>query len=313
MRKFGNRQVSQCRALGKQKWTIPNQLWALLLFSILVLMANIAHASEDVKPLSENFAQLEFAVLGSSNSTSWHSLLKGPSVNLFGLGGDAISVQDDSGWGSSSEDDSEDAESSDGPSNLGRKIKTGFLSALMPGAGQYYNGHKKKAYFMAGAEVGIWVVYFIFDKQGDNRMESARDYAGLFAGTSGSHEEAYWQSIGRYMDSDGYYEAQAREARALGEPTPDLVSESDAWQWDNSDRKSNYQLLRADGNTAYDHRDFMILFSVINRAFSVIDGVMGVRSHPGGIEADILGMNVSLDMIPTWDDPGAKWAISRSF
>jgi len=119
--------------------------------------------------------------------------------------------------------------------------------------------------------------------------------------------------VGRYMDSDAYDESRMREARALQEPDIDPTTPNDAWQWVNADRKSAYQLLRADGNTAYDHRDFMILFSVINRAVSVIDGVMGVKSHPGGVEAEVLGLNVSVDMLPSWTDPGAKWAVSRSF
>jgi len=306
LRKFGNYQFAQRSTLGETK--LQRQC-SVLVVLLAVLVATITSA--DVS-FADTFQRSEYSVFGQSNSSSWRSFLKGQAPVFDKIGGLRSAVPDEFGVKSSS-DEKDKSSDSGRTSNMGRKVKTGFLSAIMPGAGQYYNGHKKKAFIMAGVEVGIWTAYFVFDKQGDNRMASAREYAGLYAGTSGSHEEAYWQNVGKYMDSDAYNESRLREARAFQEPISGLATGLDAWQWDNEDRKSDYQMLRADGNNAYNRRDFMILFSVINRAFSVVDGVMGVKSHPGGIEADVLGMNVSLDMVPDWQDPGAKWAISRSF
>lgn len=295
MRKFGNHQV----------------VLTGLLLGLLLLSVSTAFAADGNPPIGD-FQQTEYSIFGNSNSSTWNSVLSSQSASYDQVGGDGKSAPDEFS-NSAKVEVSDEEDEQIGPANMGRKVKTGILSALLPGAGQYYNGYKKKAYIMAGVEVGIWTAFFIFDHQGDLRMESSREYAGLFAGTSGSHDNSYWQSVGRHMDSDSFNESRLREARALQEPVSGLVAGADAWQWVNEDRKSGYLLQRADGNRAYEHRDFMILFSVINRAFSVIDGVMGVKSHPGGIEADVLGMNVSLDMLPSWDDPGAKWAISRSF
>ena len=81
--------------------------------------------------------------------------------------------------------------------------------------------------------MAIWGAYLVFDHQGDNRMESAREYAGFYAGTSGDHNDDYWQAVGGYMDSDSYNDDLLREARALQEEATGLIDGEDAWQWVN--------------------------------------------------------------------------------
>ena len=200
-----------------------------------------------------------------------------------------------------------------GPSDLGPKIKAGALSAVLPGAGQFYNGQKQKAYLMGGVEVAIWTAYFVFDTQGDNRMDTAREFAGIYAGTEGDHAENYWQSVGRYLDSDAYNDARRREARALQEDPSGLIGEDDAWQWVNEDRLDGYRTLRADGNGAYDRRDFMILFAVVNRAVSVVDAVLGAGRDEPGLQARLLGLDLQVEVDPSFLHPGARCALARRF
>ncbi|MFO7652523.1 MAG: DUF5683 domain-containing protein [Candidatus Krumholzibacteriia bacterium] len=202
-----------------------------------------------------------------------------------------------------------------GSGATGAKIKAGLLSLVLPGAGQFYNGDRTKAYLMAGAELAVWGTYLVFDTQGDHRTDDYIEYAGIYAGTSGDRDDRYWQSVGRYMDSDAYNESLLREARALQEPPPPLISGDAAWQWRNEERQRAYQDLRADAQNAYDRRDFMILFAVINRAVSVYDAVRNGGS--GGSEptlgADVMGWNVALDVAPVWDAPTSRCVVSRSF
>ena len=84
-----------------------------------------------------------------------------------------------------------------------------------------------------------------------------------------------------------------------------LVGGSDTWQWVNEDRRTSYGKLRADGNAAYDRRDFMILFAVINRAVSVVDAVIGAGGDDGVLETEVLGLNLEMQMLPSFTDPGA--------
>ncbi len=271
-----------------------------------------------------DFAQTEYAVLGASSSRAWQSALTQDEFDVKDepkpkkpgpkpASGDQAAPRGEFDAAAGSE-----ADAGDGPSYTGRKVRAGAMSLILPGAGQYYNGDKQKAYILGGVEVAIWTAYFVFDKQGDNRMETSREWAGLYAGVSGDHSDRYWQNVGFYLDSDAYNEARLREARALQEPVSGLIEPADAWQWVNEDRWRGYAKLRADANSAYDRRDFMILFAVLNRTVAVVDAVIGAGAPDGKLEADVMGMNLKFGVQPEWTASGgvapqASCVISRGF
>ncbi len=261
-------------------------------------------------PETSSFLRTELAITGVSPSSLWHGSGAAAGLVLDQIGGEGSQQPDEFGGGLEAEKPEEDdSESVD----LGVKVKAGLFSAILPGAGQYYNGDKKKAYIMGGVEVAIWTAYFVFDTQGSNRMDSAEEYAGIYAGTSGDHANSYWQNVGRHMDSDEYNDARMREARALQETPSGLVYGDDTWQWVNDTRRSDYSTMRVDANSAYDRRDFMILFAVVNRAISVVDAVIGAGNKPGTIQTEVLGMNLEVEMLPSWSNPGAQCVVSRRF
>ncbi|MGD9548038.1 MAG: hypothetical protein AB7V45_10930 [Candidatus Krumholzibacteriia bacterium] len=254
-------------------------------------------------------ARLERAVLGAPLSGDWRNLSSFDSAAVlrsFGQDGGSGPGEFGAGGAAPRQEDG-------GGSDLGTKVKAGLLSAALPGAGQYYNGKKQKAYIMGGVEVAVWTAYFVFDRQGDNRQESAEEFASIYAGTGGEHDENYWQHVSRYMDSDAYNEERYREARALQEPVSGLIGPGDAWQWVNEDRMYGFRKLRVDAASAYDRRDFMILFAVVNRAVSVVDAVMGAGKDEPALKTAVLGMDLELDMLPSWRDPGARCTVSRKF
>ncbi len=179
-----------------------------------------------------------------------------------------------------------------GPRNMGQKIKAGLLSLVLPGAGQYYNGDRGKALLFAGAEGAVWMSYLVFHSQAQGLSDDYREYAEIFAGTAGDHTEKYWRAVGRYMTSDEYNESIERQARAeLEEPTG-LITMDEAWFWRSEQFRTNYQILRADANRAYDRRDFTVLFALINRAVSVYDAVRGAGGADHMLEVAGFGFDV---------------------
>lgn len=286
--------------------------WRLTLVTLAVLASGAAGAATPAgaegTATGQTFTATEFAVLGDGASAAWRPGLVGSAGRRQGdgIGG----VPDEFGTGRRAP--GREAERSR-PAQLGRKIKAGALSAVLPGAGQYYNGKHQRAFVMAGVEAGIWTAFFVFDRQGDNRMESSREWAGIYAGTSGDHSESYWQGVGQFMDSDAYNDSRYREARAEQVPVSGLVGPDAAWQWINEDRRYGYALLRADGNSAYDRRDFMILFAVLNRAVSVFDAVLGAGRDGNVAQASVMGFDVELQLQPALTDPGARCVVSRGF
>ncbi len=287
-------------------WIFPAIILAVLGLAF-VLWASVAKA-ETPRVGGDTFLRDEYLVLGGGASGSWRGLQARTGLAFDQIGGDGLS--DEFGGGA---DPQQEEEKVKGPSRTKDKVKAGLFSALVPGVGQFYNHQNKKGYIMIGVEAGIWITYFVFDAQGDSRMESAREWAGIYAGTNGEHGNSYWQNVGHYMDSDAYNESRLREARALQEPVTGLIGGGDAWQWVNEDRKNGYSKLRADGNSAYDRRDFMILFAVVNRVVSVVDAVLNAGQDDGVLETEVLGMNLGLEMLPSWKDPGARWVVSRRF
>lgn len=287
----------------------PIRLISSVTILLSLLAATMAVALEI--PETTAFLKTELAITGVSPSVLWQDGALSAGLVLDQIGGDGIKGQSNEFGGGLEPEKKEEADS--GPSNLGVKVKAGIFSAILPGAGQFYNDDRKKAYIMAGAEVAIWTAYFVFDAQGDSRMDSAEEYAGIYAGTTGEHANNYWQSVGKYMDSDEYNDSRMREARALQESISGLVSGTDTWQWVNDDRRYDFTKMRADGNSAYDRRDFMILFAVVNRAISVVDAVIGAGDKPGALQTEVLGMNLEVEMLPSWRNPGAQCVVSRRF
>jgi TM2 domain-containing membrane protein YozV len=206
-------------------------------------------------------------------------------------------------------------EESPGRGNTGEKLKAGGLSLLVPGLGQFYNGDTGKGIVMVGVEAVIWGAYLGFDSHADNLQGDARNWAGIYAGTSGDHPENYWQSVGRYMDSDAWYDSQLREARAFGEPTPPPPASDETWQWRSENYRDSYQQLRADANSAYDRRDLMILFAILNRAVSVFDAVRsgGAPGEEPAMGARFLGGEVALEVSRPLPRPEARAVASWSF
>jgi hypothetical protein len=201
-------------------------------------------------------------------------------------------------------------------SDFGRKFKAGALSLLVPGAGQLLiNGDTTKGWLMVGGEAATWGVYFLLDRHADAWADDYREYASIHAGTDGDHPDWYWQAVGRYMDSDAYFESQLRDARAFGETPPDPLPAGDTWQWTSADNQDQYQSLRASATRAYDNRDIVILFAVLHRAFSAYDAVRNAGGEPDQptLGMKVLGLDLAVDVSPSLTRPEARCGLGRSF
>ncbi len=198
-----------------------------------------------------------------------------------------------------------------GPTNLRQRVTAAGLSFLMPGLGQLYNGDRGKAYAFAGAELAVWLTYGVFDNIANGASEDYREYAGIYAGISGDHTERYWRSAGRFMTSELYNVSLRMEARAEERDPTGLIEGPDTWFWRNEEHQSNYQLLRADANRAFDRRDFTIVFSIINRAIAAFDAARSAGDSEHMIE--LAGFGVDLEPTRHWGKAGTACVVSRRF
>jgi hypothetical protein len=45
----------------------------------------------------------------------------------------------------------------------------------------------------------------------------------------------------------------------------------------------------------------------------VVDAVLNAGKNDGLLETEVMGLNLELEMLPSFTDPGARWVVSRSF
>ncbi len=249
--------------------------------------ADGAEAAAAPASATAGFAAAEYEVFGASASATWRSAQPG---------GEIGGVRTEGG----------------GPRHLGRKVKSGLLSLVLPGAGQFYNGDRTKAFVFAGVEAAIWAGYLGFDMAANDRQDQYEQYAEIYAGVQGEHPDSYWRAVASYLDSDAYNEAELREARAeMDLAGANVVGPEDAWQWRTEDHLQNFRDLRADASRAEDRRDFMFLFAIVNRAVAVFDAVR--HAVDDRLSARVLGFDVALEVDPSPGHTRSKCTFKHSF
>lgn len=148
-------------------------------------------------------------------------------------------------------------------------LKAVLLSALLPGAGQYYLGYKSRARFYFGTEAAGWIGFGAFRMYGSWRQDDfiryARDRAG--AQLNGKTRE-FQDLVGFYSDIDQY--------NSLGRATdPERAYLYDTpenhWRWQSQEDQATYRSIKNASREAYRRANFMIGLVVINRLVSMID------------------------------------------
>ena len=68
--------------------------------------------------------------------------------------------------------------------------KAAFLSAALPGAGEFYAGSYWKAAFFAALEIGFWTANYVYNKKGDDEDARMRKF-----GDQHWDEQVYWSYV----------------------------------------------------------------------------------------------------------------------
>ncbi|UCD63680.1 MAG: hypothetical protein JSW34_13195 [Candidatus Zixiibacteriota bacterium] len=163
------------------------------------------------------------------------------------------------------------AASNSGPSTL----KAIALSALLPGAGEYYLGNRGKARYFFGVEAVTWVGFFTFRTYGGWKKD---DYIGLAAQRADAQLD---DKDDEFLDWVGFYQS-IDEYNTLGRVSdPDRPYLEDTpenhWYWQSVEDQMAYRDLKNRSREAYRRSNFMIGLAVLSRVVSVIDVVREAR------------------------------------
>ncbi len=172
-------------------------------------------------------------------------------------------------------------QSDDQRKSLGKAI---LYSALVPGGGEWYVGHKTKAKLFMAAEAGIWIGFSAFLIQKNWK----RDELVLYG-----NEHANAQLEGRddeFLDLVGFYDS-IDEYNTLGRATdPERPYLADTpenhWRWDSDGSIEAFKYIKNDYREAKRRSQFMLGLAVVNRVISIVDAIRDVRRHNSRIGED---------------------------
>ena len=176
-------------------------------------------------------------------------------------------------------DDFEVVSGQEQPGESGRRkvsvVKAALLSALIPGLGEYYTGHKTKAKFFFGAEAATWVGFFAFRTYGGWKKDDLIRFAAENAGANlEDKDDEFLDWVGFYRDIDEF-NTLGRVSDPDRPYLPDIPENH--WLWLSDTDQEAYRDLKNSSREAYRRANFMIGVAVVNRLISVIDSIRDAK------------------------------------
>ena len=168
----------------------------------------------------------------------------------------------------------EKAESEAAPRTSGKYV---LLSMVLPGAGEWFMGHKGPAKFFLGTELALWAGYLGTQGYIGVLENDFHSYAAVHAGvnTSGKNDQ-FWIDIG---NSDNIY--TYNEKRLVERRLQDVYPEDDAhyWQWDSKTNRDKYNDMRFKQHDWKQRANIIIGGVILNRLISAIDVIRLIRKE----------------------------------
>lgn len=194
----------------------------------------------------------------------------------------------------------------------GRKsaLKAGLLSFVVPGAGQWYLGAKKRSSYYFAAEGAIWGSFAAFSIYSDWKDDDARRLGESRAGAQLEGKDD------QFLDLVGFYES-VDEYNTLGriiEPTRPYYLPTDPstyWRWESNDDRETFKQLKNQSREATRRAEFMLGAAILNRIVSTIDAVFTARRSGGAVDGLSLLPNTRLEFHadPLRDDPTLSFVL----
>jgi hypothetical protein len=189
-----------------------------------------------------------------------------------------------------------------------------LLSALLPGAGEYYAGHRNRALLFGTFEAGIWISYATFKVQEGLRQDRSIEYAVAVAGALPGGDDDYYGAMAQFLRSDGpgqWNEFVRRRTRDTGEVVGVEYTGDAGWAWPSEEQFIRYRDLRKGQLAAEDHATNMLAVAIVNRIASMVDVYQAMRSDAHKAEAGGFDFGLRLGRSP-WE-PLACVALQRRF
>jgi len=153
--------------------------------------------------------------------------------------------------------------------------KAGLYSALLPGLGEYYVGHRSKARVFFAVETVTWISYLSYQIYGGWKKADMVDFAAVHANASLSGKsDEFNDFVGFYEDIDQYNSL----GRVEDPQRPYLVDNAENhWRWQSANDQSAFRQLKNRSREAFRRRDFMLGLAIVNRIVSIVDAIRDAK------------------------------------
>lgn len=216
----------------------------------------------------------------------------------------AASDDDDFDVWSKPEGSSRDVTTANEKKDQGGKslFKAGLYSALIPGMGEYYVGHKTKAKFFFAVEAASWIGFVSYRVYSGWKKDDMVKFASDNANVSLDGKDDWFEDMVGFYDNIDQYNTRGR----VDDPErPYLVDNSDNhWSWIASRDQATYRHLKNRYREANRRSEFMIGLMIVNRIVSIIDAVRDARRYEAKVDesfTDAGGVQLHFDVDP-FDD-----------
>ncbi len=199
--------------------------------------------------------------------------------------------------------------------------KAVFLSAVLPGAGQYYVGAKREAKAFLIAETTMWAGYLGLNWFGRRARDDYKLYAISRAGANPeTTSEDYYYAMEVYRTNDAYNEEIRREARRMYpndvEAQEEYVLEhgfweEDSWSWKDTEAWEDYGRLRTTSRDHFHKASYCIGATVLNRLVSAIFAAKSVKDYNAGLEGGPSQLNLRFE--PDLEDTGIRVVLRYTY
>jgi len=239
----------------------------------------------------------------------------------------------------------------DQPLGKRKSIQKAFLlSAILPGAGEYYMGSKARMFLFGGIEVLSWTGYLTYHHKGKVKEKAFRDFANghwslgyyldfinetFLEGTNWHYDlnttPEEWDSIQTYLPSSfihnvvdawlhdkqqfyemigKYYDHQFGEGWDDSDNGQRIVSDSLCFWY--SPRAENYEDKRDLSNKLLKRAKWGIGAALVNRVLSAFDAALLAKSHNKRADR-FSGFSLRAEVIDYYGEPTPQLILTKRF
>lgn len=190
--------------------------------------------------------------------------------------------------------------------NVGRAVG---LSFLLPGAGHWAMGSRRRAGVYFGAEAVAWTAFGYFKTVQHQKQDDYELYARSHAGIDPTgKDDEFYRTLTFYLSREQFND----EGRLIDPSRPYYPDDPQwDWQWESESAMARYRDMRNQSNEAEQRSKFSLGAALLNRVVAAADAWRTARAINREARMENASWKVRLKGKPGGSNPGLMVYLSR--